>query len=57
METATYEKMTKAATVLCDYCQSDECECCKVNQLLNDACAELMSEDEDMPEDDINVES
>lgn len=35
-----YNRLTKAGSVLCDYCEAEECESCMVSRLMDDAYTE-----------------
>ena len=39
-----YNKLTAAGRTLCDYCESNECECCQVTRLMDDAYIEAVGE-------------
>ena len=59
-----YERLTKASSALCSYCDNDECEACQVTRLMDDAYVEAVeagivegeeSEEEDEPEEEYEV--
>jgi len=35
-----YEELSKAGKTLCEFCQSDNCSCCQITKLLDDAYVE-----------------
>lgn len=37
-----YNKLTAAGRALCEYCENDECECCQVTRLMDDAYVEAV---------------
>ena len=39
-----YNKLTAAGRTLCEYCENNECECCQVTRLMDDAYVEAMEE-------------
>ena len=40
-----YEKLNMASKTLCEYCENDECSCCQVTRLMDDAYAEAATMD------------
>ena len=38
------EKLSMAGKALCEYCENDECSCCQVTHLMDDAYAEAVEE-------------
>lgn len=42
-----YTEINAAATVLCRYCESNECDCCMVNKLVEDAYVEKEKESDE----------
>lgn len=38
-----YNKLTAAGRTLCEYCENDECECCHVTRLMDDAYVEAVN--------------
>ena len=40
-----YERLTKASSALCGYCDNDECETCQVTRLMDDAYVEAVAAD------------
>ena len=39
-----YEKLNMAGKALCEYCENDECSCCQVTRLMDDAYIEAVEE-------------
>ena len=39
-----YNKLTAAGRTLCEYCENNECECCQVTRLMDDAYVEAVEE-------------
>ena len=39
-----YEKLSIAGKALCEYCENDECSCCQVTRLMDDAYIEAVEE-------------
>ena len=39
-----YEKLSMAGKALCEYCENDECSCCPVRRLIDDAYIEAVEE-------------
>lgn len=39
-----YNKLTTAGRTLCEYCESNECSCCQVTRLMDDAYIEAVEE-------------
>ena len=37
-----YEKLSMAGKALCEYCENDECSCCQVTRLMDDAYIEAV---------------
>ena len=39
-----YETLQKASSTLCEYCENNECSCCQVTRLMDDAYVEAIEE-------------
>lgn len=39
-----YEKLSMAGKALCEYCENDECSCCQVTRLMDDAYIKAVEE-------------
>lgn len=37
-----YNEINAAAKILCEYCENDECSCCQVTRLMDDAYIEAV---------------
>lgn len=51
MTVTRLDELRKAKATLCSYCESDMCEWCQVERLINDAEAENLYEDESFEHD------
>ena len=45
MTKGLYEKLEMAGKALCEYCENDECSCCQVTRLMDDAYVEAVNAD------------
>lgn len=44
MTKESYERLTKASSALCSYCDNDECDACQVTRLMDDIYVEAIEE-------------